>query len=108
MEQLSGKPLSYNNILDADCAMRGCALMNDCLRRLVIKHTTLRHGEGRTMEAYEKAERCDPVSAFGVCALARGPRGALPAAGSSRFCHLPEFDDETIAVLRAEAPSHTR
>ncbi|NCB17787.1 MAG: bifunctional phosphoribosylaminoimidazolecarboxamide formyltransferase/IMP cyclohydrolase PurH, partial [Synergistales bacterium] len=34
-EQISGKPLSYNNILDTDCAMRGCALLQDCCGALV-------------------------------------------------------------------------
>lgn len=110
-EQLSGKPLSYNNILDADCAMRGCALMNDCCGALVIKHTTpCGMAKGATpIEAYEKAERCDPVSAFGgVVGLSRSVDLEAALAIAERFTEVlvaPEFDDETIAVLRERKPS---
>ena len=65
-EQLSGKPLSYNNLLDADCAMRGCALLAGSCGSVVIKHATPSGMAcGKTQaEAYEKAVACDPVSAF--------------------------------------------
>lgn len=110
-EQLSGKPLSYNNILDADCAMRGIALMNDCCGALVIKHTTpCGMAKGMTvLEAYEKAERCDPVSAFGgVVGLSRPVDLETGLAIAERFTEVlvaPEYDDETIRVLSEKKPS---
>lgn len=65
--QLAGKEMSYNNILDLDAALRGCALYQTELAVIVIKHTTpsgIAIGNN-LKQAYEEAVACDPVSAFG-------------------------------------------
>lgn len=110
-EQLSGKPLSYNNILDADCAMRGCAMLQDCCGAVVIKHTTP-CGMARgavPLEAYEKAFRCDPVSAFGgVVGISRKVDTATLEKMTERFTEVlvaPDFDDGTLEILREKKPS---
>lgn len=110
-EQLSGKPLSYNNILDADCAMRGCAMLQDCCGAVVIKHTTP-CGMARgavPLEAYEKAFRCDPVSAFGgVVGISRKVDAATLEKMTERFTEVlvaPDFDDGTLEILREKKPS---
>jgi phosphoribosylaminoimidazolecarboxamide formyltransferase/IMP cyclohydrolase len=64
--QLQGKELSYNNIADADAAW-------ECVKSfaepacVIVKHANpCGVASGRDLkEAYEKAFRCDPVSAFG-------------------------------------------
>jgi phosphoribosylaminoimidazolecarboxamide formyltransferase/IMP cyclohydrolase len=69
LEQLHGKALSYNNILDLDGALLSLAPFAYSPRAAVciIKHTTpcgLAVGE-TLKEAYLKALACDPVSSFG-------------------------------------------
>jgi len=65
-EQLQGKELSYNNLLDLDAAMR-LAFAFDRPAAAVIKHTNpcgvARHAS--VAEALEAAIASDPVSAFG-------------------------------------------
>ena len=110
-EQISGKPLSYNNILDTDCAMRGCALLQDCCGALVIKHTTpcgMACGSS-PREAYEKAVGCDPVSAFGgVVGISKKVDMETVLAITDRFTEVlvaPDYDDETVEILREKKPS---
>jgi len=66
-KQLAGKEMSYNNILDLDAALRGCALFQGDPAVIVIKHTTPSGiSLGANLEqAYLEAVECDPVSAFG-------------------------------------------
>ncbi len=110
-EQLSGKPLSYNNLLDADCAMRGCALLQDSCGALVIKHTTpCGMAYGKTpFEAYERAFACDPVSAFGgVVGISRKVDMETVLALADRFTDVlvaPDYDEDTVALLSEKKPS---
>ncbi len=66
LEQLNGKELSYNNILDIDVAYR-MMLDFDKTTCAIIKHSTpcgvAQHAN--QTEAYLNALACDPVSAFG-------------------------------------------
>jgi phosphoribosylaminoimidazolecarboxamide formyltransferase / IMP cyclohydrolase len=74
-EQLNGKTLSYNNLLDIDAAIN---LMADfqgsspCFA--IIKHTNpCGVAVGRTLkDAWERALECDPVSAFGGIIICNG------------------------------------
>ena len=68
-KQMQGKQLSYNNINDTNAAFE-CVSEFDPLRTAavaIIKHANpCGVAEGATLvEAYQKALRCDPVSAFG-------------------------------------------
>lgn len=67
VEQLAGKELSYNNLLDLDTAMRATALLQSDIGAVVIKHTTpCGMAVGATVaEAYDRAFACDSLSAFG-------------------------------------------
>ncbi len=110
-EQVSGKPLSYNNILDLDCAMRGCSIMQDRCGCLVIKHTTpcgMAYGK-TTKEAYEKAFRCDPLSAFGgIVGFTRKLDLETAKAISENFTEVllvPEYDKEALVFLSEKKPS---
>jgi phosphoribosylaminoimidazolecarboxamide formyltransferase/IMP cyclohydrolase len=64
--QHQGKPLSYNNIADADAALE-CVTAMQKVACVIVKHANP-CGVGvaaSALEAYEKAYRTDPTSAFG-------------------------------------------
>ncbi len=124
-EQLQGKELSYNNLLDADAAwtlaeeiyfaqardVRASgatiisALPHTCV---IIKHTNpCGVGVGATaLEAFTKAKATDPVSAFGgiiACTQIVDADGAK--AMSELFAEViiaPSFTPEALAVFAAK------
>jgi phosphoribosylaminoimidazolecarboxamide formyltransferase/IMP cyclohydrolase len=64
--QLHGKPLSYNNLLDLDAALKGIILF-DKPTAMIFKHTNpcgIGIGEN-LLDAYQKAFETDPLSPFG-------------------------------------------
>ncbi|NMM94209.1 bifunctional phosphoribosylaminoimidazolecarboxamide formyltransferase/IMP cyclohydrolase [Bifidobacterium oedipodis] len=66
-EQLGGKPMSYNNYVDADAAWRAVWDMAPSIAVAVVKHNNpcgLAIG-ATAAEAHKKAHACDPVSAYG-------------------------------------------
>jgi phosphoribosylaminoimidazolecarboxamide formyltransferase/IMP cyclohydrolase len=65
-QQHQGKPLSYNNLADADAALE-CVKRFDELACVIVKHANpCGVGLGdRLLEAYDRAYRTDPTSAFG-------------------------------------------
>jgi phosphoribosylaminoimidazolecarboxamide formyltransferase/IMP cyclohydrolase len=96
-EQLQGKELSFNNLLDADAARR---LVSDFQQPTVaiVKHSNpCGVGRGESVqEAYERALECDPVSAFGsIVAVNRAVDGEAAAALAGLFIEVviaPDFD----------------
>ena len=111
-QQLHGKPLSYNNILDASAALE---LVKD-LRRLdgarvgacVVKHTNA-CGAGVAscaVDAVDAALAGDPTAAFGgILAINR----AMDAAAAERLTRkglflevivAPTFDGDALALLK--------
>jgi len=64
--QHQGKPMSYNNIADADAALE-CAKALPEIACVIVKHANpCGVGiAGNTLDAYEKAYKTDPTSAFG-------------------------------------------
>jgi phosphoribosylaminoimidazolecarboxamide formyltransferase/IMP cyclohydrolase len=106
--QHSGKPLSYNNLLDTDTASRmveefslpACAIVkhgNPCGVSL-----------GATIEeAYERAYASDPASAYGgIVALNRAVPASLAGTLAERFVevlHAPGFAPEVIAALAVKS-----
>jgi phosphoribosylaminoimidazolecarboxamide formyltransferase/IMP cyclohydrolase len=105
--QVQGKGLSYNNIADTDAAYELVAEFDAGASAAVaiIKHANpCGAAIGATsLEAYEKALACDPVSAFGgVVALNR----RLDAEAARKIVEIfteviiaPEADDEAIAIV---------
>ncbi|QTX32965.1 bifunctional phosphoribosylaminoimidazolecarboxamide formyltransferase/IMP cyclohydrolase [Aminithiophilus ramosus] len=110
-EQLSGKPLSYNNILDLDGTLRAMALFNGDCACVINKHTTpCGLAVGKTLlEAYERALACDPLSAFGgIVGLTRSVDEATAQSLVRTFTEVlaaPDFDDDALAFLRQTKPS---
>ena len=102
--QLHGKKLSYNNIKDADEALR-------CIREfaeptvVAMKHMNpCGIGRGETLEqAWDRAYEADPVSIFGgVIALNRQVDLATAEKMHKLFLEIiiaPGFDDDAYAVL---------
>lgn len=107
--QLSGKELSYNNILDADAALQ-LALEFDGPACAIIKHTNPCGCAiaASPVEAFRRALASDPVSAFGgIVAINRPVDAALAAAlaGPDTFfeCILaPSFSDEAATHLQTK------
>ena len=108
--QLQGKQLSYNNVNDTDAAFE-CVAEFDPARTaavVIVKHANpCGAAEGASLEeAYLKALRCDPVSAFGgIVALNR----RLDAAAAKKIVEIfteviiaPEADDEAVAIVAAK------
>jgi phosphoribosylaminoimidazolecarboxamide formyltransferase / IMP cyclohydrolase len=96
--QLQGKELSYNNIADADAAWE-CVKSFSEPACVIVKHANpCGAATGNTiLEAYEKALRCDPVSAFGgILAFNRALDGATARAMARQFA-------EVVVAPRIEA-----
>ena len=108
--QVQGKQLSYNNVNDTDAAFE-CVAEFDPARTAavaIIKHANpCGVAEAGTLaDAYEKALRCDPVSAFGgIVALNR----ALDAEAARKIVEIfteviiaPDASEEAIAIVAAK------
>ncbi len=75
-EQLQGKELSFNNLLDADAARRLVALFRQPAVAIVKHGNPCGLGVGESVsEAYERALACDPTSAFGSIVALNRPAG---------------------------------
>ncbi len=108
--QLQGKQLSYNNINDTDAAFECVAEFDpaETAAVAIIKHANpCGVATGETLaEAYAKALRCDPVSAFGgIVALNRRLDAQAARAIVEIFTEViiaPEADEEAIALVAAK------
>jgi len=110
LEQLSGKELSFNNLLDLDAGLLAIAPWSagpgDRAACAIIKHTTpCGIALGRSpREAYERALATDRTSAFGsVIAFTGAVDRAAAEAMRELFVEVvvaPAFADEAIAVFR--------
>lgn len=103
-KQLHGKKLSYNNIKDADEALR-CIREFDEPTVVAMKHMNpCGIGRGQNLEeAWDRAYAADPVSIFGgVIALNRRVDLATATKMHKIFLEIviaPGFDDDAYAVL---------
>ena len=105
---LQGKDLSYNNIADADTAIE-CVRQFADLACVIVKHANpCGAALGRTpREAYERAYRTDPTSAFGgILAFNRALDAATAHLITERqFVEVlaaPSIDAEAARVLAAK------
>ncbi len=107
LEQLHGKALSYNNLLDLDGALLALAAFAFTERPAVciVKHTTPcgLAVDDTQVEAYRHALRTDPVSAFGsVIALNQSVIEDTAAAISELFVECvvaPSFSPGALETL---------
>lgn len=103
-DKLTGKELSYNNLVDVDAAVNVIAEF-EVPSFAIIKHTNtcgLASAENNTL-AYDKALACDPISAFGgILATNKPIEKALAEKIHLLFCEVviaPDFSDEAFAIL---------
>ncbi len=104
--QLHGKEMSYNNYVDADAARRA-AYTFDEPAVAIIKHANpcgIAVGAD-VAQAHERANACDPVSAFGgVIAVNRPVSVAMAEQLRETFTEAivaPGYDDGAVEVLQA-------
>jgi phosphoribosylaminoimidazolecarboxamide formyltransferase/IMP cyclohydrolase len=106
-QQLHGKELSFNNIADADAAWECVRQFNEpaCV---IVKHANpcgVAIAES-IYDAYLKAFRTDPTSAFGgIIAFNHRVDAATAEAVSSQFVEVllaPAFDSEALAVFKTK------
>jgi phosphoribosylaminoimidazolecarboxamide formyltransferase/IMP cyclohydrolase len=103
-KQLNGKPLSFNNILDADAAWQTVTDFDQpCVA--VIKHTTpcgLSVNED-LLEAYNRAFEGDTISAFGgIVAINRTVTTEVAKALNNIFYEIvlaTDYEEQAITIL---------
>ncbi|MDX2152618.1 MAG: bifunctional phosphoribosylaminoimidazolecarboxamide formyltransferase/IMP cyclohydrolase [Bryobacteraceae bacterium] len=106
-EQLQGKELSYNNLVDLDAAWQ-LVCEFDRPASVIIKHTNPCGCAEQTslVESYRRAFEADPVSAFGgVLAFNRALDGETAAEVAKTFIEAiaaPDYTDSALTVLAAK------
>ena len=106
-EQLHGKELSYNNLVDLDAAFQ-LALEFEQPAVAIIKHTNPCGCAEQDMlaEAWRQALACDPVSAFGsVVGINRAVDEETAREVSKLFVEAiaaPGYSPEALAILTAK------
>ena len=106
-DQLNGKELSYNNLLDIDAAMH---LMlefdNDIATFAILKHNNACGLAQREdlLEAYKAALAGDPISAFGGILISNQALDSKTADEINKlFCEVviaPDFDNQALDILK--------
>jgi phosphoribosylaminoimidazolecarboxamide formyltransferase / IMP cyclohydrolase len=106
--QLQGKELSYNNIADADAAWECVKSFDGAAACVIVKHANpCGVALGASLgEAYAKALKTDPTSAFGGIIAFNAPLdGATADAVARQFVEVliaPEITPEARAVFAAK------
>jgi phosphoribosylaminoimidazolecarboxamide formyltransferase / IMP cyclohydrolase len=104
-EQLHGKELSYNNLVDLDAAWQLIGEF-DAPASAIIKHTNpCGCAEGATQaESYRRAFEADPVSAYGgVLAFNRSLDGETASEIAKTFIEAiaaPDYTEDALRILQ--------
>ncbi|WEV68560.1 bifunctional phosphoribosylaminoimidazolecarboxamide formyltransferase/IMP cyclohydrolase [Bifidobacterium sp. ESL0775] len=106
-QQLGGKPMSYNNYVDADAAWRAVWDFAPEIAVAVCKHNNpCGLAIGKTVaEAHLKAHACDPMSAYGGV-IAANTTVTMEMAQNVRpiFTEVivaPDYEPDALALLKA-------
>jgi phosphoribosylaminoimidazolecarboxamide formyltransferase/IMP cyclohydrolase len=106
-EQLHGKELSYNNLVDLDAAWQLASEFSSPATA-IVKHTNPCGcaEQGSLAEAYRKAFECDPLSAYGgVIGFNRAVDEETAREVAKTFVEAiaaPDFSPEALALLRTK------
>ena len=106
-EQLHGKELSYNNLVDLDAAWQLVREFSSPAAA-IVKHTNPCGcaEQASLAEAYRKAFECDPLSAYGGVTGFNRPLDEETAREVSKTfieaIAAPDFSPEALAVLRTK------
>jgi phosphoribosylaminoimidazolecarboxamide formyltransferase/IMP cyclohydrolase len=104
-EQLHGKEISYNNLLDIDAAVSLIAEFDETTFA-VLKHNNACGIASREtiLDAWAAALECDPVSAFGGVLIANRPIDLATAEEVNKIFFeviiAPEYAPEALEVLK--------
>ncbi|WP_194776029.1 bifunctional phosphoribosylaminoimidazolecarboxamide formyltransferase/IMP cyclohydrolase [Pararhodonellum marinum] len=107
-DQLNGKELSYNNLVDVDAAVALIAEFQGETAFAILKHTNACGvaTADSVREAYQKAFAADTTSAFGGVLITNQTVDLAAAEEmNSLFFEVliaPEFDDNALAVLKGK------
>ena len=107
-QQLQGKELSYNNIADSDAAWECVKAFDGEIACVIVKHANPCGvaTAGSVEEAYRKAFKTDPTSAFGgIIAFNGAIDKATAEAVAGQFAEViiaPEISAEARAVFAAK------
>ncbi len=105
-QQLHGKQLSYNNILDADVALEAVKEFPEAPACVIVKHATpCGIAQAKTvLQAYKDALECDPSSPFGgIVAVNRPLDLATAQALGDLFLEIviaPHFQPDALEHLK--------
>jgi len=105
-QSIQGKPLSYNNIMDADAALSTVKEFDETAC-VIIKHANpcgvAIDRNGNILTAYKNALACDPISSFGgIIALNRPLTRELAEALMDHFVEVliaPEYPEDALKIL---------
>jgi phosphoribosylaminoimidazolecarboxamide formyltransferase/IMP cyclohydrolase len=108
LEQLHGKEISYNNLLDIDAAVRLIADFNDSKDTTfaILKHNNACGIATRStlLEAWTTALACDPLSAFGgVLICNRSVDKNTAEEVGKLFCEVliaPDYEEAALDILK--------
>ena len=107
-EQLGGKPMSYNNYVDADAAWRAVWDFAPQIAVAVVKHNNpcgLAVGD-TVAEAHRKAHACDPMSAYGGVIAANSTVTLEMAEGVrpifTEVIVAPDYEPEALELLQSK------
>lgn len=104
-DQLHGKEISYNNLLDIDAAVQLISEFDEPTFA-VLKHNNACGVATRSplVEAWKAALAGDPVSAFGGILIANRPIDAITAAEVNKIFFeviiAPEYSEDALAILQ--------
>ena len=107
-EQLGGKPMSYNNYVDADAAWRAVWDFAPQIAVAVVKHNNpCGLAVGATVaEAHRKAHACDPMSAYGGVIAANSTVTLEMAEGVrpifTEVIVAPDYEPAALELLRTK------
>jgi phosphoribosylaminoimidazolecarboxamide formyltransferase / IMP cyclohydrolase len=106
-EQLNGKELSYNNLVDVDAAMQLIREFNNTTFA-IIKHTNVCGIAQRASvkESWDAALAGDPESAFGGVLVCNGSIDKATAEAINEIFFevliAPAFDEDALAILKSK------
>jgi phosphoribosylaminoimidazolecarboxamide formyltransferase/IMP cyclohydrolase len=107
IDQLNGKELSYNNLVDVDAAVQLIKEFNE-MTFAIIKHTNVCGIASRTsiMESWDAALAGDPESAFGGVLVTNGKIDKATAEDINEIFFevliAPSFDEAALTILKSK------
>jgi phosphoribosylaminoimidazolecarboxamide formyltransferase/IMP cyclohydrolase len=107
-DQLNGKELSYNNLVDVDAAVELMKEFSDTTTFAIIKHTNVCGVAQRATvkESWDAALAGDPESAFGGILICNQPIDKTTADAINEIFFevliAPAFDEEALQVLKSK------